>query len=108
MNTEPTVFVVDDDEAVRKGFSLLIKSIGLNVETYDSAQKFLDSYESSRPGCLVLDIRMPGMSGLELQELLVEKQYILPVIIISRKFNNPTQIFNQWCYFNSRAVFTGH
>ena len=81
--SEPTVFVVDDDSAVLKGLQLLIKSIGMNVEIYLSAQEFLDSYDPVRPGCLVLDIRMPAMSGLELQEMLQKKKIRIPIIIIT-------------------------
>lgn len=83
MTEQPTVFVVDDDEAVRKGLDLLLRSIGLSVETFGSAQEFLDRYEPTRPGCLVLDVRMPGMSGLELEEKLAEKGIFLPIIIIT-------------------------
>ena len=73
MTPEPTVFVVDDDKAVRRFLSWLIASIDLGVETYASAQAFLDAYEPGRPGCLLLDIRMPGMSGLELQRALATR-----------------------------------
>lgn len=83
MFAEPTVFIVDDDEAVRDSLRWLMKSVGLAAETYPSAQAFLDSYDPQRPGCLVLDIRMPGMSGLDLQELLPERGVELPLIFIS-------------------------
>ncbi len=83
MKPDPTVFVVDDDDAVRRFLSGLIASVGLNVETYASAQKFLDAYERGHAGCLVLDIRMPGMSGLELQKELVERDIRIPVIILT-------------------------
>jgi FixJ family two-component response regulator len=83
MKPDPTVFVVDDDDAVRRFLSGLIASVGLNVETYASAQEFLDAYERGRAGCLVLDIRMPGMSGLELQKELVERNIQIPVIILT-------------------------
>lgn len=82
-NTRPTVFVVDDDAAVRDALKLLLRSVGHAVETYGSAQEFLDAYGEDRPGCLVLDIRMPGMSGLELQQKLNEKHSILPIIFIT-------------------------
>jgi two-component system, LuxR family, response regulator FixJ len=81
--TQPTVFVVDDDPAVRKSLEVLIRSVGLKAETYESAQVFLDAYDSDRTGCLVLDVRMPGMSGLELQKTLRERGNGLPVIIIT-------------------------
>jgi FixJ family two-component response regulator len=83
MKHDPTVFVVDDDDAVRSFLSELIASVGLNVETYASAQKFLDTCERGRAGCLVLDIRMPGMSGLELQKELVTRDIRIPVIILT-------------------------
>lgn len=79
----PTVFVVDDDAAVRESLSLLIRSMGLEVQTFDTAQAFLDGCAPERPGCLVLDIRMPGMSGLDLQDRLGEHGITLPVIFIT-------------------------
>jgi FixJ family two-component response regulator len=79
----PTIFVVDDDSAVRDALKLLLRSVGQAVETFGSAQEFLDAYSEDRPGCLVLDIRMPGMSGLELQQKLNEKHSILPIIFIT-------------------------
>lgn len=82
-DSRPTVFVVDDDEAVRDSLAELIDSIGRPVETFDSAQAFLDAYDPARAGCLVLDVRMPGMSGLDLQERLNERQAILPIIFIT-------------------------
>jgi two-component system, LuxR family, response regulator FixJ len=82
-NARPTIFVVDDDMAVRDALKLLLRSVGQAVETYGSAQEFLDAYSEDRPGCLVLDIRMPGMSGLELQQKLNEKHSILPIIFIT-------------------------
>jgi two-component system response regulator FixJ len=78
-----TIFVVDDDAAVRDALKLLLRSIGHAVETFASAQEFLDAYREDRPGCLVLDIRMPGMSGLELQQKLNERHSILPIIFIT-------------------------
>jgi FixJ family two-component response regulator len=77
------VFIVDDDEAVRGSPKLLLKSIGLPAQTYASAQEFLASFDPLRPGCLVLDIRMPGMSGLELQETLNARGALLPIIFIT-------------------------
>jgi two-component system response regulator FixJ len=82
-STRPTIFVVDDDSAVRDALKLLLRSVGQAVETFGSAQEFLDAYSEDRPGCLVLDIRMPGMSGLELQQRLNEKHSILPIIFIT-------------------------
>ncbi|MBB6093440.1 FixJ family two-component response regulator [Povalibacter uvarum] len=79
----PTIFVVDDDSAVRDALKLLLRSVGQAVETFGSGQEFLDAYSEDRPGCLVLDIRMPGMSGLELQQKLNERHSILPIIFIT-------------------------
>jgi two-component system, LuxR family, response regulator FixJ len=78
-----TIFVVDDDAAVRQSLSLLIRSMSLDVETFDSAQAFLDGCDPARPGCLVLDIRMPAMSGLDLQEELRRRDVKLPIIFIT-------------------------
>jgi len=79
----PTVFVVDDDEDVRNSLCLLMKSVSLECEAFDSAHAFLQAYAPDRPGCLVLDIRMPGMSGLDLQERLLSMRAILPIIFIT-------------------------
>ncbi|MCA9004101.1 MAG: response regulator transcription factor [Planctomycetaceae bacterium] len=80
---EATVFVVDDDPAIRKSLRWLIESVGLKVQTHELASEFLESYSPDIPGCLVLDVRIPGMSGLELQEKLREQGYDIPVIIVS-------------------------
>lgn len=78
-----TVFIVDDDPAVRKSMQSLIQSVGLRVETFASAQEFLDAYDDSRTGCLVLDVRMPRMSGLDLQARLVAEGKYIPIIIVT-------------------------
>jgi len=83
VSTVATVFVVDDDQAVRASIVLLFKSQAIAVEAYATAEEFLESYQAERPGCLVLDIRMPGMSGLELQQALAEKQIRIPTIFIT-------------------------
>ncbi len=80
---EPVVFIVDDDDAVRHFLSGLIESVELPVAAYASARDFLAAYEPGRPGCLVLDVRMPGMSGLELQRELAERAIDLPVIVLT-------------------------
>src|ERR1700758_626257 len=79
----PTVFVVDDDEAVRSSLRLLLKSVGLAATALPTAQEFLAKYDPQQPGCLVLDVRMPGMSGLELQEQLNVRGAMIPVIFIT-------------------------
>jgi FixJ family two-component response regulator len=79
----PTVFVVDDDAAVRDAVCLLLKSVSLRAEAFPSAAGFLDAYDAERPGCLILDIRMEGMSGLELHRELIARHSILPVIFVT-------------------------
>jgi len=81
--SDKTIFVVDDDKVVRDSLSWLISSVGLHVETFASAQDFLADYDPTRPGCLLVDVRMPGMSGLELQKRLAENPHCLPVIIVT-------------------------
>ena len=79
----PTVFIVDDDPAMRESLTFLVSSVGLRVEGFPSARDFLEQYEPGRSGCLVLDIRMPGMSGLELQERLSERRIEIPIVMIT-------------------------
>jgi FixJ family two-component response regulator len=79
----PVVFVIDDDEAVRSSLEWLINSVDIEVRTFASANEFLSAYEPGHPGCLIVDVRMPGMSGLELQRQLAERSISLPVIIIT-------------------------
>ena len=80
---DQTIFVVDDDEAVRDSLGALLESAGFEVETFSSGADFLDRLDPKRGGCIVLDVRMPGLSGLEIQEKLTEKRITLPVIIIT-------------------------
>jgi len=91
-DNEPTVFVVDDDEAVCDGLQALLESEGLRTATFGSAEAFLAAYRPGQPGCLVLDIRMRGMSGLELQARLAREQLGIPVIIISGQGNIPLAV----------------
>jgi FixJ family two-component response regulator len=79
----PTVFVVDDDEPVRDAIAMLLDTVDIPHETYPTAQAFLEAYDRSRSGCLVLDIRMPGMSGLELQQKLRELEAPIPIVFIT-------------------------
>ena len=81
--TEPTVFIVDDDAGVRKSIRELLVSVGLAVETFESAQSFLDAFDTARPGCLVLDVRMARMSGLALEAKLAEMGADIPIVFIS-------------------------
>jgi two-component system, LuxR family, response regulator FixJ len=78
-----TIFVVDDDEGVRNSLRFLLKSVGLTTRTLASASEFLETYKPNQPGCLVLDVRMPGMSGLELQQQLNLRGATIPVIFIT-------------------------
>jgi len=79
----PVVYIVDDDEAVRNSLRLLLKSVGLVPAPLTSAREFLEKYDPAQPGCVVLDVRMPEMSGLELQELLNTEGAIIPVVFIT-------------------------
>ncbi len=78
-----TIFVVDDEFVIRDSLSLLIESAGLKVETYDSAITFLEQVDINQPGCLVLDMRIPCMDGLELQEELVKRNSTMPIVFMS-------------------------
>ena len=77
------VFVIDDDEAMREALQSLIRSVGLRVQTFASAREFLTSQRRDAPACLVLDVRLPGLSGLDLQRELVEAEIHLPIIFIT-------------------------
>jgi FixJ family two-component response regulator len=83
MNYLPTVFIVDDDPAVRDSLRWLLESMRLNVATFGSAEDFLKFYTMHMVGCLILDVRMPGMSGLQLQQFLTKQKYSLPIIFIT-------------------------
>ena len=83
MNHNPTVFIVDDDREVRDAIKLLMDSVGLAAETFESAQDFLDRFDPQRCGCLLLDIRMKGMSGLDLQDRLAGEPIHPPIIVIT-------------------------
>jgi two-component system, LuxR family, response regulator FixJ len=80
---ESTVFIVDDDRPVREGLAELMRTIHLNAEVFATAAEFLESYEHSRPGCLLLDVRLPGMSGLRLQDEMITRGITLPIIFIT-------------------------
>jgi FixJ family two-component response regulator len=83
MTRPATVHVVDDDDAVRSSLRLLLKSVGLPTVAHASAHEFLAAWDADQPGCLVLDVRMPGMSGIELQAELNQRGAIIPVVFIS-------------------------
>jgi two-component system response regulator FixJ len=88
----PTVFVVDDEEAVRDSLRWLIESVGIPVRAYTTAAEFLRDYDPAQPGCLVLDVRMPGMSGLDLQEELARRGAELPTIVITAHAEVPMAV----------------
>ncbi len=81
--SDATVFVVDDDELIRNSLQQLVKSVELQAETFSTAQEFLDTDLPDTPCCLVLDIRMPGLSGLDLQDELLKRGIAIPVIFIT-------------------------
>jgi FixJ family two-component response regulator len=83
MLSPPTVFVVDDDPSVRTAVSRLLASVGLTAQTFANADEFRQQVEAFRPGCLILDVRMPGASGLDLQRELTSAGYELPVIFVT-------------------------
>ena len=89
---EPTVFVIDDDRMIRDGLQSLIRSVGLRVETFASAQDFLGAKRPDTPACLVLDVRMPGLSGLDLQLKLRDDGIPIPIIFITGHGDIPMSV----------------
>jgi FixJ family two-component response regulator len=89
---EPIVFVIDDDRMIREGLQSLIRSVGLRVETFASAQEFLAAKRPDAPACLVLDVRMPGLSGLDLQVKLGEGNIQIPIIFITGHGDIPMSV----------------
>ena len=81
--SESVVWIVDDDEAVCDSLGLLLKTIGLDARTFPDGKSFLEAFDDELPGCVVVDLRMPGMSGLELQDALHQKRSMVPVIFIT-------------------------
>ena len=88
-DTEPTVFLVDDDHAVRDALELLLEAASFKTASFENAMAFLDAYTQNQAGCLVLDIRMPDMSGMELQDALAAKGITLPIIFLTGHGNVP-------------------
>jgi FixJ family two-component response regulator len=80
---EPVVFIIDDDETVRETVADLLHSVGLGAQTFGSAKEFLQAKRPDVPGCIVLDVRLPGASGLEVQRTLTDSNILLPIIFIS-------------------------
>src|SRR2546426_12809961 len=89
---DPVVYVVDDDPSVRKALDSLIRSVGLGVQTFASAQDFLRSKLPDAPGCLVLDVRLPGLSGLDLQRELIQADIHTPIIFITAHGDIPMSV----------------
>jgi FixJ family two-component response regulator len=89
---EPIVFVVDDDPAIRQALKNLIGSVGHRVETFGSAQDFLRTKRKDAPGCLILDMRMPGLSGLDLQRELTEAGVSIPIIFVTGHGDIPMSV----------------
>ena len=89
---EPVVFVVDDDEEIRAAMRSLFASVGLRVETFATAQDFLGSRRPDAPACLVLDVRLPGLSGLDLQHELIQAGIPIPIVFISGHGDIPTSV----------------
>ncbi|HVY22181.1 MAG TPA: response regulator FixJ [Steroidobacteraceae bacterium] len=83
MSTTATIFIVDDDPAVQQSLRMLFRSVGFRTEVFNNGQQFLDAFDDQWTGCVVLDMRMPGMSGLELQQQLNQRQSIMPVIFMT-------------------------
>jgi FixJ family two-component response regulator len=81
--TAPVVFVIDDDASIREALTNLLRSVEITVETFGTAQQFLSAKRPDAPGCLILDVRLPGVSGLELQRQLLEANIQLPVIFVT-------------------------
>lgn len=89
---EGRVFIVDDDAAVRQAVTLLVQSLGLQAQAYASAKAFLEAYDPGSDGCLVLDLHMPGMNGVELQQELTARGVRLPVIVITAYKDDPLTV----------------
>jgi FixJ family two-component response regulator len=88
--SKPTVYIVDDDLSARQGLTRLVKAAGMNVESHSSARDFLDTGKYEGPGCIILDVKMPGMTGPELQEQLSTVEYCMPIIFLSGQGDVPT------------------
>jgi len=91
-NSAGVVFVVDDDASMRESLKNLIRSVGLRVETLSSAQEFLRTKRGDEPGCLILDVRMPGLSGLDLQKRMAEAGVDLPIIFLTGHGDIPMSV----------------
>ena len=95
--TDQRVYVVDDDDAVRDSLEELLASVGIDAESFSSAQEFLDFYTPTMQGCIILDIRMPGMSGLDMQKKLIEYESALSIIFITGHGDVPMAVEAMKC-----------
>ena len=89
---DPVVYIVDDDATTRQALDGLIRSFGFSVRTFKSAQEFLSKLILNVPGCLVLDVHMPGLSGLDLQQELVKTDIHIPIVFITGRGDVPTSV----------------
>lgn len=89
---EPLVRIVDDNEASRHSLCLLVETVGLTAESYSSPADFLKAFDPDRPGCIVLDVRLPGMSGIELIDCIRKKQSQIPIIVVTAYADVPTAV----------------
>jgi FixJ family two-component response regulator len=87
---EPTVFIIDDDPSARNGLTNVVQAAGINVESFASAKDFIDSKRIEGPGCIVLDVKMPEVTGPELQEMLIQTDFCMPFIFLSAYGDVPT------------------
>ncbi len=90
--TRPIIFIIDDQESVRLALGEMLDVFGYTVETYETADAFLRAFDPARAGCIVADVRMPGMSGIELVEELVRRKSLLPVVLISGHADVPMAV----------------
>ena len=87
-----TIFIIDDDPSARRGLTRLVRAAGLNTESFASAKDFLNSGKIDGPGCVILDVRMPEMTGPDLQKKLAKNEYSMPIIFVSAQADVPTTV----------------
>ncbi len=92
MTPKPTIFIIDDDSAVRDSLSLMIAQENIDVQTFDSAETFLNSYQPEACGCAIIDIRMSGMDGMELHQSMLTRHILLPVIFLTGHGDIPLSV----------------
>ena len=92
MNTEATIFIIDDDQAIRDSLTLMVVQEGFTVSTFESAEAFLESFQTERFGCAIVDIRMSGMDGMQLQEMLTKHHIQLPIIFLTGHGDIPMSV----------------